>query len=178
LEGESTEIFVKNKELGEYFEKVISEFDPKLSHDKIINLIKLASNYLISDLLGLLKGNSVNSEKFLITAENFSEFITLIYEGKISSKIAKMVLEEMFKTGGDPSNIIEEKGLAQITDESEIEKIIKEVITENPKVIEDYKKGKETALQFLVGQVMVKTKGKANPQSVNKLLKGILTKTK
>jgi len=128
-------------------------------------------------LQGLLKGASVIEEDFLITPENFAEFISFIYEGKISSKIAKMVLLEMFKTGADPSNIIEEKGLVQITDEAEIEKIIKEVINNNPKVVEDYKKGRETALQFLVGQVMTKSKGRANPQIVNKLLKQLLTKS-
>jgi aspartyl-tRNA(Asn)/glutamyl-tRNA(Gln) amidotransferase subunit B len=176
LDQDSAEFFVKNKEFGEYFEKVISEFDPKISHDKIINLIKLASNYLISDLQGLLDGNSVKGENFLITAENFSEFISLINDGKISSKIAKIVLEEMFKTGGDPSNIIKEKGLVQISDEAEIGKIIKEVIDNNQKVVKDFKNGKETALQFLVGQVMARSKGKANPQIVKNLLKEELTK--
>ena len=82
----------------------------------------------MTDLLGLLKGASIKGEDFLITPENFAEFITLIYRGKISSKIAKTLLEEMFSTGGDPSHIIKEKGLSQITDESEIEKIVKSVM--------------------------------------------------
>ncbi|GAI30594.1 unnamed protein product, partial [marine sediment metagenome] len=111
---------------------------------------------------------------FLITPENFAEFVTLIYEGRISSKIAKTVLEEMFKTGADPSHIIEEKGLTQLTDTGEIEKIIKEVISKNPKAIEDYKKGKENALQFLVGQVMAATRGRAKPDTVQQLLKKFL----
>ncbi len=190
----SLEIFVCNKNLGEFFEKTVSEFEPRLSEEKISKLIKLASNYIITDLQGLLKGAKVSGDDFLITPENFAEFITLItergeqsepregederssltYEGKISSKIAKMVLEEMFKTGADPSHIIEEKGLVQIVDETEIEKIIKEVILKNKKVIEDFKKGKENAFQFLIGQVMVATKGKANPEIVNKILKQIL----
>jgi len=130
----------------------------------------LASNYLITDLQGLLKGSSVIGEDFLITPENFAEFISLIYEGKISSKIAKIVLEEMFKTGADPSHIIEEKGLTQITDGAEIEKIIKEVIKENPQPVKDFQEGKEAALQFLVGKVMSKTGGKANPQIVRDIL--------
>ena len=150
----------------------------------------MASNYLITDLQGLLKGSSVIGEDFLITPENFAEFITLItergeqgepregederssltYQGKISSKIAKIVLEEMFKTGADPSHIIEEKGLTQITDGAEIEKIIKEVIKENPQPVKDFQEGKEAALQFLVGKVMSKTGGKANPQIVRDIL--------
>ena len=178
LDEKSVGIFVYNKNLGEYFEKVISEFDPNLSKDKLSELIKLSSNYLISDLLGLLKNVSITSNQFLITPENFADFISLIEEEKISSKIAKMVLAEMFKTGADPSYIIEEKGLSQISDESEIEKIIKEVIAQNPKVVEDYKSGKENAFQFLIGQVMVVSKGKANPQLINKILKATLTKTK
>jgi len=178
LSDKEAEIFVYNKIFGQYFEKVVSEFEPNLPREKLSGLIKLAVNYLITDLQGLLKGISVNDKRFLINPENFAEFIALIYDGKISSKIAKMVLLEMFKTGADPSNIIKEKGLTQIVDETEIEKIIEEVINDNPKPIEDYKSGKETACQFLVGQIMAKSKGKANPQIVNRLLKEILTRLK
>jgi len=183
LDEKIIEVFVYNKDLGEYFEKVISEFEPKLAKEKLLKLIKLASNYLITDLQGLLKSKDFLTpleKKSLtgrVTPENFAEFITLIYDGKISSKIAKMVLSEMFQTGADPSRIIEEKGLNQITDEVEIEEVIKEVISKNPKVIEDYKKGKANAFQFLIGQVMMKTGGKANPQIVNKILKETLTKS-
>ena len=178
LDEKSIAIFVYNKDFGEYFEKVISELPPNLPREKLSKLIKLATNYLITDLQGLLKRASVTGGDSLITPENFAEFITLIYEGKISSKIAKMVLEEMFKTGADPSHIIEEKGLVQITNEAEIKKIIKEVISKNKKAVDDYKKGKENAFQYLIGQIMAQTKGKANPQLVNKLLKQALTKTK
>jgi aspartyl-tRNA(Asn)/glutamyl-tRNA(Gln) amidotransferase subunit B len=137
-------------------------------------LIKLATNYLTTDLLGLLKGASVKGEDFLITPENFAEFISLIEEGKISSKIAKIVLEEMFKTGADPSQIIEEKGLVLITNEKEIEKIAHQVVSENQKAVSDFKRGKEAALQFLIGQVMAKTKGKANPKLAREILLKIL----
>ena len=176
LDDNSIDIFVYNKDLGEYFEKVVSELPSNLSKENLFKLIKLSSNYIITDLQGLLKGARVCGEDFLITPENFAEFITLIYEGKISSKIAKMMLEEMFKTGADPCHIMEEKKLIQISDEKEIENIIKEVILKNQKAIEDFKKGKENALQFLVGQVMAISKGKANPEIVNKLLRQILTK--
>ncbi|MDD5145826.1 MAG: Asp-tRNA(Asn)/Glu-tRNA(Gln) amidotransferase subunit GatB, partial [Candidatus Pacebacteria bacterium] len=170
------EIFIQNKELGEYFEKVISEFEPKLDHKKLLNLIKLTSNYLISDLLGLLKGASVAGEKFLITPENFSEFISLIETGRISSKAAKMVLSEMFAKGGDPSNIIKEKGLEQVSDTGELESVIADILKNNPKVVEDYKNGRTNAFQFLVGQIMAKTKGKANPKIVQEILTKLLTK--
>ncbi len=170
IDEKSIEIFVRNKNLGDYFEKVISEFEPRLSHGKLSNLIKLASNYLISDLQGLLKRALVSSDKFLITPENFSEFINLIHSGKISSKIAKIVLEEMFKTGADPSNIIKDKNLGLISDEMEIEKIVRSVISKNPKAASDFKQKKENAIQFLIGQVMKETKGRANPQLAREML--------
>jgi aspartyl-tRNA(Asn)/glutamyl-tRNA(Gln) amidotransferase subunit B len=174
LDEKSIEIFVKDKDFGEYFEKVVSEFDPNLPKEKLSKLIKLATNYLTTDLLGLLKGASVKGEDFLITPENFAEFITLIEEGKISSKIAKIVLEEMFKRGTDPSQIIEEKGLVLITDKEEIEKIVHQVIFENQKAVLDFKKGKENALQFLIGQAMKKTRGRVNPKILEEIFRKIL----
>jgi len=180
LDEKTIEIFTTNKDLGEYFEKVMSELrnwikeaeqKEKVEEKEYEKLVKLASNYIITDLQGTINLSSFIEENFPITPENFAEFMKLIYRGEISSKIAKMLLQEMFKTGADPSHIIEEKGLSQVTDEGEIEKIIKEVISKNPKPVEDYKKGKETALQFLVGQVMAATRGRANPESVQRLLK-------
>lgn len=170
LDEKNAEILVYNKNLGEYFEKVISELPPDLSKENLFKLIKLTSNYLITDLQGLLKGSSVTNKSFKITPEDFAEFITLIHEGKISSKIAKQILSEMFKTGADPSHIIEEKGLTQIIDEAEIEKIIKEVISKNPKAVEDFKSGKANAFQYLIGQIMAATKGKANPEITSQVL--------
>lgn len=182
LSDRETEVFIQDKSLGEYFEKVISELrqwlkeiKPEAEKNRFLKLIKLCSNYILTDLQGLLKGASVSGEDFLITPENFAEFITLIYEGKISSKLAKIVLAEMFSTGGDPSNIIEKKRLTQITDEEEVEKIIKDVISKKQKAVLDYKRGKENAFQFLIGEVMVAAEGKANPEIVNKILKRILS---
>jgi len=171
LDENSIEIFIKNKDLGEYFEKVVSEFDPHLPKEKLTRLIHLTVNYLKTELLGFLSGNHFSEENILITPENFAEFISLIENGRISSKLAKIILEEMFKTGKDPSNIMEEKELVQITNKDEILTFIKDVIKENEKAIEDFKGGKESSIQFLIGQVMRKTKGKANPQMVRDLLR-------
>jgi aspartyl-tRNA(Asn)/glutamyl-tRNA(Gln) amidotransferase subunit B len=184
------EIFVYNKSLGEYFEKVVSELPSGLSREDLFKLgeedesssspladarvIKLSLNYLITDLQGLLKGGSVASKNFLITPENFAEFITIIYQKKISSKIAKMVLAEMFRVGADPSNIIKEKGLVQISDEKELEKIIMKVISENKKAVGDYKAGKKTAVQYLIGKIMAETRGKAEPGAALKELRRLL----
>jgi aspartyl-tRNA(Asn)/glutamyl-tRNA(Gln) amidotransferase subunit B len=180
LDGEAIGIFVKDRELGNYFENAMSELcdwvkgeemKGELKEDETARLAKLCSNYLTSDLRGLLKGVSFAEKGFSITPENFAEFITLIHEGQISSKIAKAVLEEMYKTGADPSHIIEDKGLAQINDEGELQTVINGIIEKNRKAAADYKKGKENAFQFLVGQVLAATRGKANPQTARLILK-------
>ena len=178
LDENSIEMLVYNKNLGEYFEKTVSEFEPNLAKENLLKLTKLTVNYAISDLQGLLRGSSVVDKNFLITPENFAEFIGLIYKGKISSKTAKMILKEMFQTGADPSHIIKEGGLIQITDESEIEEIVKEVVSKNKKAVEDFQKGKTAVLQYLVGQIMAQSKGKANPQIVEKILRRHLSELK
>jgi len=170
LDEKTVEFFTQNKDLGEYFEKVVSEFESRLPKDKLKELIRLATNYLITDLQGLLKEAGVVGEDFLITPENFAEFITLLQAGEISSKTAKMILREMFKRGADPSHIIEEEGLSQITDKGEIMSAVKEVISQNQKAVSDFKKGKENALQYLIGQVMAKTRGRAGPQIIREIL--------
>ncbi len=183
LDKKSIEILVFNKELGEYFEKAVSELRVwvkekkdklKVTDEEFKKLAKLASNYILTDLQGLLKGSSTKSKNFLITPENFAEFVSMIYTREISSKIAKTLLKEMFDKGTDPSQIIAEKKLSLISDEAELEKIIREILSKTPKPVEDYKKGKETALQFLIGQIMAQTKGKANPEIASKILKKLL----
>jgi len=109
-----------------------------------------------------------------VTAENLAAMVTLISKGTISSKIAKTVFEQMWKTGDDPEKIVKEKGLVQITDTKAIEEIVDAVIAANPKPVEDYKGGNAKSIGFLVGQVMKQSKGKANPGVVNDLLKGKL----
>jgi aspartyl-tRNA(Asn)/glutamyl-tRNA(Gln) amidotransferase subunit B len=176
LSEKETEVFVRNKDMGEYFEKVVSELGPRLPQERLKKLIKLSVNYILSDLMGLLEGASVEGEDFLITPENFAELVLLIEKGEISSAIAKQVLKEMFARGKDPSHIINEKGLAQVKNQGEIETIAKEIIAKNPKAVEDFKKGKQNALQFLVGQTMAASKGKANPDIAAQALRKLLEK--
>lgn len=176
LDEKAIEVFVVDKDLGEYFEQVVSELAEWVKNGDSLQLSKLAANYIVSDLQGLLKGLSVESDNFKITAENFAEFISLIREGKISSKIAKQVLQEMYNTGADPSHIIEEKELTQIGGEGEIEAVVNDIISKNSKAVEDYRGGKEASLQFLVGQVMSATRGRAKPDTVQKILKKLLEK--
>ena len=184
LDENAIEFFVINKDLGEYYEKVVSEFEEWMKAEKIEiekeknKIYKLIANYLISDIKGLLKGKEFIEKDFKITPENFAEFIKMIYKNEITSKIAKMVLEEMFLKGKDPSNIIEEKGLSQIKNANEIEEIVKEVILKNKKAVEDFKKGKKEAIQFLVGQTLSITKGRANPETAREIILKLLKEEK
>lgn len=176
---EDPDIFIKDPALGDYFEKAISEaycWAKESSCDKDKKeIVRICFNYLTTDLQYLLKNEGGAVIEKRITPENFGEFVCLIAQGKISSKIAKIVLEEMYNTGKDPSQIIEDKGLVEITDEAEIEKLIKDVLKENEKAVADYQKGKENSFTFLLGQVMAKSKGKVNPQKADELLKKALS---
>ncbi|MCK4592626.1 Asp-tRNA(Asn)/Glu-tRNA(Gln) amidotransferase subunit GatB [Candidatus Parcubacteria bacterium] len=176
LTGENAKIFSEDKELANYFEEIISELSSwiktkKIDGDKLDKLSKLTANYILTELQRLFYVNNILIPDCKITAENFAEFITLIDEGKISSSGAQEMLAEMFATGSDPSNILDEKGLEQVSDESKIEKIVDKVIKNNQRSVEDYKSGKEAALKFLIGQTMKESKGKANPQVVGEILK-------
>mgnify|MGYP002562340279 FL=1 len=104
-------------------------------------------------------------------AEQLGKLITLIDKGTISSSIAKKVLEELFENPKDPEEIVKEKGWIQISDEGAIKEVVLKVLENNPQSVADYKAGKEKALGFLVGQAMKETKGKANPQMLNKMFK-------
>ncbi len=175
LDNASVEFFVVNKDLSEYYEKVVSEFEEWTieeesggSHKKVSRLI---ANYLISDVQGLMQGKEFIEKEFKITPENFAELIKMIYKNEISSKVAKMVVVDMFNTGTDPSSIVDDNNWRQMSDDSELEKIIKDIISKNQKAVEDYKKGKSASLQFLAGQVMAATRGTAKPESVIEMLK-------
>ena len=106
-----------------------------------------------------------------ISAENYAELIGIVADGKINSSAAQNVLQQMYQTGGDPSQIIEEKNLLQTNDSGELEDLVDGVLAENEKSVADFRAGKENALKFLMGQVMKQSKGKANPQIVMEILK-------
>lgn len=180
LDDTSIEFFVTNKNLSEYYEKVVSEFEEwtpeKEKGEAHKKASRLVANYLITDIQGLLNGAEFAEKDFKITPENFAEFIKMIYKNEISSKIAKMVLQNMFNTGVDPSSFVDDNNLRQMSDDGELEKIVKEVISKNPKAVQDYKSGKQNALQFLAGQVMSATRGTANPGKVQVILLEFLSK--
>ena len=148
------------QELAEYYEEVV-----KVSDDA-----RLAANWVLTEILRVLKEKNISIEEFSVEPENIGKLIKLIKANTISSKIAKDVFEILLSENKDPEIIVKEKGLVQITDNSEIEKIVEQVLTENPQSVEDYKAGKSNALKYLVGQSMRLSKGKANPQMINEMI--------
>jgi len=175
LSEDNAEILSSQRELANYFENVINEIKEKIISKEISSTeekaVKLAANYIITELLKHLSDDSQEIKDIKITPENYAELIGILADGKINSSAAQTVLKEMYKTGGDPSQIIEAKGLVQMSDIGELEDVIEKVISDNSQSVEDYKKGKSNALQFLMGQVMKETKGKANPGVTIELLK-------
>ena len=131
---------------------------------------KTASNWIIGDLAKLVNDAGISYADSKVQPKQLADMISLIEKGTISGKIAKQVIVKMFETGKNPDKIVEEEGLVQITDTGAIEEIVKQVIADNPKSVEDFKSGKGKAIGFLVGQVMRASKGKANPGVVNELL--------
>lgn len=132
---------------------------------------KAAANWLMGDVSKVLNASNLSITDFSVTPENLASMLELMQQGTISSKIAKTVFEEMVASGKDPATIVKEKGLQQISNEGEIVAIVEAVLAANPQSIADFKAGKDRALGFLVGQIMKQTKGRANPELVNKLLK-------
>lgn len=186
LPYEDVKILIEEKKRANFYEKVISELEnwisaeEKASGEKNIwekykpQLTKLASNWVINNLLPLLEEKGLTIESMKMTPENMAELVNLIFTKKVNSNSANEMLDEMIVTGADPSHLIKDKNLGQISDEKELTKIIAKIIKDNPQPVKDYKQGKEKALQSLVGKVMAQTKGKANPEIVLKLLKNNL----
>ena len=126
-------------------------------------------NWLMSDTARILNERDEEPDKIPFTAKQLAELVELIDKGTISNSIGKKVLDELFNDPKSPMEIVKEKGWIQISDEGEIKAIVEQIIADNPQSVEDYKAGKDRALGFLVGQAMKATKGKANPQLLNKL---------
>ncbi|MEK7699496.1 MAG: Asp-tRNA(Asn)/Glu-tRNA(Gln) amidotransferase subunit GatB, partial [Planctomycetota bacterium] len=154
-------LLIEDKVLADFFEECV----------RALNRPKIVCNWITNDLLREVKDRKLDINNLKIKAVQLVSLVEIVEKGTISSTIAKEVFAEMIQTGKDPQEIVAEKGLIQISDELLIGSVIDKIISGNPGVIDDYKKGKKNALTFLVGQVMKETKGKANPKMVNELLK-------
>ena len=167
------ERYVKEFNLPEYDAKVLTS-EKALSDifekaNDICNNPKAVSNMIMTDIIGYLNSQEMEAKQIPFTAEQLGNLVKLIDKGTISGSIAKKVLQEMFKEPKEPQKIIEEKGWVQISDEGAIKEVVLKIIQANQQSVDDFKAGKEKALGFLVGQAMKETRGKANPQMLNKM---------
>ncbi len=161
-----------DKSFADFFESTISNFDDKQDKEK---LIKLSANYLTTDIKNVLIQTKKSINDIGFSAKDFADLILILNEGKINSAVAKSSLLEASEKGVAPLKVVETKGLMQINDEAEIEKIAREVIDQNPNPVSDYKNGNVNSIQFLVGQIMAKTKGRANPKLAREILERLLS---
>ncbi len=155
------EVLTASKHVAQYFEACVTRFPQA----------KVISNWIMRDVLRQLAQHNTDIRECPVTPGHLAEMLKLIDNKTISSKIAKTVFDEMYATGKMPDVIVKEKGLVQITDTDQLEKIIDKLIAAHPTIVEQYRNGKTKAIGFFVGQVMKATRGKANPQLVNNLLK-------
>jgi aspartyl-tRNA(Asn)/glutamyl-tRNA(Gln) amidotransferase subunit B len=165
LEESEAKIISSSKEMANMFEEASTKTDD----------IKLVAKWLVGNVSALLNKDNIEIDESNLSPENFGKLIKRISDKTISGKIAKSVLEEVWESGSDVDEIIETKGLVQIQDESLLEDIAKKVIDDNQEQVAAYKAGKDKLFGFFVGQVMKETQGKANPKSVNEILKKILS---
>lgn len=155
------DVLTGDKDLADYFEECA-----KISMD-----YKTICNWILSELLKVINDKKISINECNVTPEKLSGMLQMIKDGTISGKIAKTVFTEMLESDKTPQQIVKDKGLVQISDTGELQGIVDEVIAGNPKAVEELKGGKDKSLMFLVGQVMKATRGKANPQMVNELLR-------
>ncbi|MBU1132369.1 Asp-tRNA(Asn)/Glu-tRNA(Gln) amidotransferase subunit GatB [Patescibacteria group bacterium] len=182
--GEAAKILCETKELANYAEKIISEMKDWLkalenvegSEEEIWEnnkkkLLKLVSGWLVNKFLPSLQSNDIELKNNKVTPENFAEFLTLIHQNKINSSTAQIILEKMVKTGADPSHIIEEEDLTQMTDSKDLTAVIEKIIASNPEQAEEFKNGKEPIIQYFVGLAMKETRGKAEPKTLEQIFR-------
>jgi aspartyl-tRNA(Asn)/glutamyl-tRNA(Gln) amidotransferase subunit B len=155
-------VLTATREMGDYFETVVQ---------RAAGQGKLSANWVMGELSGALNRSDINIADSPVTAEALGDMLLRIEDGTISGKIAKQVFEAMWAGAGSADEVIEKKGLKQISDSSAIEGIIQEVMDNSPKQIEQYRNGQEKLFGYFVGQVMKATQGKANPAQVNELLR-------
>lgn len=163
------DVLTAEKSTADYYEDTLGHLG---AADK--DMAKQAANWVMTDVLRVAGERKIGVEQFPVSPAHLAGMIALIGNGTISGKIAKEVFEEMLKTNESPSEIVERKGLEQLSDESAIEVVVAEVLKANPAQVEQYKAGSEKVFGFFVGQVMKATKGKANPVVANRLLKRLL----
>jgi aspartyl-tRNA(Asn)/glutamyl-tRNA(Gln) amidotransferase subunit B len=155
------DVLTSQKALADYFEAAAAEFDQP----------KAVSNWIMSELLKKLNEDNCGVTQCLVAPDQLSALLALVRDGKISGKMAKGVFDEMYKTGRNPKDIVQEQGLEVVSDTGQIAAFVDEVMAANPDQVEQFRAGKEKVLGFFVGQIMKKTKGQADPKAVNQILR-------
>ena len=158
-------LLTETKDMADYYEEVVDQSKEP----------KKAANWILSELLKFLKEDQIDITETKVTAEHLAEIICMVKDGEISGKIAKEIFPEVYQSGENPSVIVEEKGLKQNSNLGELEAICQEVLDNNAPLVEQYKAGKDKLFGAFVGNVMKATKGQANPQLVNEILKKLLS---
>ncbi len=164
LSNYDASVLTAEKNVSDYFDSILQK------HADLKKSSKIVANWITSELFSLLNKNEISIQESPITADNLGRLVKLILSDKISGKIAKDIFEEMFNSKKNPEEIVEEKGLIQVTDTAEIEKIINQIINDNINKVNEYKSGKTKLLGFFVGLAMKASKGKANPKKLNDIL--------
>lgn len=181
VSAQQAELLIANKDLAHFFEDVCSEIT-ELDNERVdvapaeeAALVQLAVNIILHEFRALWEAETIAEREIKITPENFAELLVFVKQGKLNSNAVKPMLAEMQRTGGDPDAVMQNLHLEQVNNTDELDTVIAEVISENPDVVEKIKAGKDAGLQFLMGQVMAKTKGKANPGVVMEMLRNKLS---
>ena len=175
LPSKKQERYMKEYKLSEYDANLLSH-DRNLSAlfeetNEIVKDANTTANWILTELSRRLNEAEETADQMKLSVENFAKLINLAKDNKVNNNVAKKLLREIYSSNDDPEKLAEERNLLQISDSSFLEDIVNEVLEENPQSIEDIRNGKDRAFGFLVGQAMKKTKGKGNPQEINKLLK-------
>ncbi len=160
-------VLVGQKELVDFFEEGLNSFPSEKKKDWAKPLV----NWVTTELLGRLNAEKKSVKESPVSALNMAELVGLIQSGQVSGKMGKDIFSEVYESGESPKKLVEKKGLSQVSDEGELLKFVEEVMQENPGIVQDVKGGKERAIGSLVGALMKKTKGRANPQLANELFK-------
>jgi len=176
------EVIIDDKRVADYFEKVVSELRSWLETEvegdgedvwevNRKKVVKLANGWLTTELFKLLKEKKQTVVDLKITPENMAEFITLVYMNKVNSSAAQTILAEMFTTGADPTHVMDDKDLGQMEAGEDLDKIIQLLVDNNPDQVAEFKAGKDPIIKYFIGLGMKATKGKGNPQDLEKMFR-------
>ena len=170
LSAYDADLLVDSKAMANYFEDCVSLMKDSLTKAELHKKAKTVSNWLLGDFSRMLNATNTKIEETRVSPNHLIEMLNLIDRGTLSGPAAKEVFEDMFRSGKTANDIVANKGLSQISNSSEIDKIVAEIIAGNPQAVSDFEAGKQQALSFLVGQMMKATKGRANPGMAKEIL--------